>query len=269
MPNQPYSEARHDVPGRTSRILVDSKALVAALVVAALLATGAAVVEAGNPRVVAFSDPDGQQYTIIDEALRNGAVPPELALAVARVAPDDRHAAGRAGYAGRFADSGYRGRRPRDVRRDVAYLERLYRRYGERWDLALSHYYGGPLATCEGDYVSHVHTASRVAEVMAWWRRYQDDPTLGELVRRTRAMQARGVRFAARGDGSDGGVRVGHGGSGGHGVTPGKKHDAHRDRPQGRLRLDRGGYVALPFAPGRFRSDNRPVYGVARTGRFD
>ena len=281
MPNQPSRGIRHGAADRAIRSVAGIKTFVAAVLTTAAVvattfpATGAAVTEAGDrqagasakagnsqagavagavgPQAGAFVHPTGTQHAIVDEALRNGAVPPELALAVARVAPDGRYAAR---YAG---DSGLSGRtsyRPRGVRRSVAWLERLYRRYGERWDLALSHYYGGPLARCEGRYVSHVHTASHVTDVMAWWRRYQEDPTLGDLVRRTRAMQARGARFAALDAGA----------------TPGAEHeeyDKHRSRRQGRSRSDRGGYVALPFVQGRFRSDDRPAYGAARAGRFN
>ena len=106
--------------------------------------------------------------------------------------------------------------------------------------------------------MSHVHTASHVTDVMEWWRRYQEDPTLGDLVRRTRAMQARGARFAALDAGA----------------MPGAEHeeyDKHRSRPEGRSRPDREGYVALPFVQGRFRSDDRPAYGIshpARAARF-
>ena len=266
MPNQPSHGVRHGSPGRAALTLSGIGALAAAVAatVKARAATATATVflvagtmgaAAGDSQAGAFAHPTGTQYAIVDEALRNGTVPPELALAVARVAPDGRYAVG---YAGDGGLSGRTSYRTRSVRQGVAWLERLYRRYGERWDLALSHYYGGPLAKCEGRYVSHLHTASHVTDVMAWWRRYQEDPTLGDLVRRTRAMQARGVRFAALDAGA----------------TPGAEHeeyDKHRSRPEGRSRPDRQGYVALPFVQGRFRSDDRPAYGIshpARAARF-
>ena len=278
MPNQPCSGTRCGASSRATKILAGIRALVttsaatvagttipAAVVTTALLATGATVAGAGGPRAGAFAHPSGTQQAIVDEALRNGAVPPELALAVARVVPDGRYAAG---YAGDGRLSGHAGYRARSVRQGVARLERLYRRYGERWDLALSHYYGGPLTRCEGRYVSHVHTVSQVTDVMEWWRRYQEDPTLEDLVRRTRAMRVRGARFAAlgSGDGSGGDGNVGRDGGG---PAPGTDYDTHRRRADERLRTDRGGYAALPFVQGRFRSDDRPAYGVARADRFN
>ena len=241
MPNPSSRGARAGAPGRAAGTLSGIRALIRALAAAAaLVAAGAA---AGGPQAGELADPAEVQYAALDEALKNGVVPPELALAVARSNLDGPRVAG------------HTGRHPRNARRSVAYLERLYRQYGERWDLALSHYYGGPLARCEGRYVSHVHTVSRVAEVMEWWRRYQEDRTLAELVRRTRAMQARGIRFATRD-------------VGGAGAAPAAECDDPRRRPGGRRSPGRGGSAAaLPFAPGRFRSDDRPVYGVAFLAR--
>ena len=219
------------------------KARTATAIATVVLAAGAMGAAAGDSRAEAFVNPTGTQHAIIDEALRNAVVPPELALAVARVPPDDGDAAGHVRHG------------PRSVRQSVAWLERLYRRYDERWDLALSHYFGGPLARCEGRYVSHVHTHSRVASVMEWWRRYQEDWALDDLVRRTRAIRARGARLAAIDTGT----------------TPGVKHeeyDKRRGRPEGRSQPNRWGHVALPFVQGRFRSDDRPAYGAVRPGRF-
>ena len=98
------------------KTLVAAVLTTAAVVATAFPATGAAVTEAGNPQAGAsakagnlqvgavagavgpqagaFAHPSGTQHAIVDEALRNGAVPPELALAVARAAPDGRYAAG-------------------------------------------------------------------------------------------------------------------------------------------------------------------------------
>lgn len=219
------------------------KARTAAATATVVLAAGATMgAAAGDSRAEAFVNPTGTQHAIVDEALRNAVVPPELALAVARVPPDDGDAAGHVRHG------------PRSVRRGVVRLERLYRRYDERWDLALSHYFGGPLARCKGRYVSHVHTHSRVASVMEWWRRYQEDRTLSDLVRRTRAIRARGARLAATDTGTTPGVKY-------------EEYDKRRSRPEGRSRPNRGDHVALPFVQGRFRSDDHPTYGAVRPGR--
>ena len=246
MPNPSSHGSRAGAPGRAAGTLPGIGAWIGGLAAAAaLLAAGvaAAGVQAGE-----FTDPTEAQYAILQEALESGVVPAELALAVERSNPDGRRVVGRA------------DRRARDARRSVADLGRLYHRYGERWDLALSHYYGGPLAMCEGRYVSHVHTVPQVAEVLERWRRYQEDRTLADLVQRTRAMQARSARFAALD-------------AGGVGTAPGTDYDAPRRRPGARLSPGRGvSAVALPSARGRFRSDDRPVYGaafLARPVRFE
>lgn len=226
MPNPSSHGSRAGAPGRPAGPPPWIGAWIGGLAAAAaLLVAGAAAadVQAGE-----FTDPTEAQYAVLQEALESGVVPPELALAVEWSNPDGRR---------------------------VADLGRLYHRYGERWDLALSHYYGGPLAMCEERYVNHVHTVPQVAEVMERWRRYQEDRTLADLVQRTRAMQARSARFAALDAGDVG-------------TAPGADYYPPPRRPGARLSPGRGvSAAALPSARGRFRSDDRPVYGAAFPAR--
>lgn len=131
---------------------------------------------------------------VVVNAASKSAVPPELALAVARTGRDQRlTGAGAPGALGVMqvlpavvrAEFGLHGHDLAATRANagvgVALLERLYRRYGERWDLALSHYRGGPLPRCEGVLVAHAHTVDYVASVMEWWRRYQKQGTVAAL----------------------------------------------------------------------------------------
>ena len=147
---------------------------------------------------------------VVEAASKSAVVPPELALAVAR--------AGAPARGGVLRAVGVMGIRPSLARAEfgvgagalrgvdanaglgVALLERLYGRHGGRWDLALSHYRGGPPARCGSGPVVHDHTLAYVAEVMEWWRRYQDDGTVAATdppggVRRARATEA--GRFGA------------------------------------------------------------------------
>ena len=97
------------------------------------------------------------QRWIVEEAGRT-RVPVSLALAIAKVESNFRDGVlGRAGERGvmqimpatargEFGISAARlwdGRL--NVKLGIRYLERLYTQYGERWDLALSHYNGGTL----------------------------------------------------------------------------------------------------------------------------
>ena len=173
------------------------------------------------------------QRVVIDAALKS-TVPPELALAVARVESDRAPGSG-IGVLNARADlvRSEFGLRPDLLRHPktgaglgVALLERLYRHYGQRWDLALSHYRAGPLPRCADGPVIHDHTLSYVADVMEWWRRYQKDERVAEAIREVRR----------------------------HGVGP------------GRFRADR-------MAPHRLRDDFRPGGRTAfrearREGRF-
>ncbi|MEM9168244.1 MAG: lytic transglycosylase domain-containing protein [Pseudomonadota bacterium] len=125
---------------------------------------------------------------LVAAALRHG-VPPELALAVARVEsglkPDALSSAGARGVMqimpatarGEFgvqADALWDPRTNIDL--GVRYLAKLYAQYGERWDAALSHYNGGSL---NGDdpftAKPHARTADYVDAVLAHQERYEWD----------------------------------------------------------------------------------------------
>ena len=121
------------------------------------------------------------QRMVVEEALRNGTVPPALALGVARVESGFR--AGVESHKGArgvmqimpATAKGEFGADPDDlwdartnIRIGVAYLERLYRLYGNRWDAALSHYNGGSLKNGR----PHGYTRGYVSDVMAWARRF-------------------------------------------------------------------------------------------------
>ena len=162
---------------------------------------------AGDERAVAFVHSPEARRAVVGAALKS-AVPPELALAVARAgvafprrSPEAGTAAGLMGIRPALAraEFGIRAYHLRETRANaglgVALLERLYRRHGERWDLALSHYRGGPLGRCESGPVAHGDTLDYVADVMEWWRRYQEDETAAALIA---AMRRGGTRSARR-----------------------------------------------------------------------
>ena len=130
--------------------------------------------------------PEQIQRLVATIAAENGIVPPALALAVAKVESsfraDAKSSAGAEGVMqimpatakGVFDISADKLRDPKiNVRLGVSYLERLYRQYGGRWDLALSHYNGGSLKRQNGRYVAHSYTRGYVAKVMRYWRQFQ------------------------------------------------------------------------------------------------
>ena len=127
-------------------------------------------------------DSDAIRRMVIEEARRNGTVPPSIALGVAKVesgfrANVESHKGARgvmqimpataAGEFGRSADELWDPRT--NIRLGVAYLERLYRQYGNRWDAALSHYNGGTMRGGRGSAARpHGYTRRYVADVLAW-----------------------------------------------------------------------------------------------------
>ena len=149
----------------------------------------------------------GWEERVVVEAAIKSAVPPELALAVARAGEQLREERfnGRVGVMGispevALGELGVRAGGLRSPKANaglgVALLERLYRRYGERWDLALSHYRGGPLVMCESGPVAHQHTLDYVADVMEWWRRHQKDEKVAALIEDVRRRGVRSSRFS-------------------------------------------------------------------------
>ena len=168
---------------------------------AVLLALGTI---AGDTRAAA---PVGYMQRVVIDAALKSTVPPELALAVARVEGSRASAAGIGPMKVRPALArGEFGLRPDVLRHPkagaglgVALLERLYRHYDERWDLALSHYHAGPLPRCADGPVIHDHTLAYVADVMEWWRRYQKDERVAEAIRDIRRNGVGPGRFASVG----------------------------------------------------------------------
>ncbi len=118
-----------------------------------LIAAAAAVTGARQPEAATRAE---VRRIVVEESLRVG-FPPSLAMAVAEAESGFRdHALGPAGARGvmqimpKTARDLY-GARPdalwdarENARMGIDYLERLIRRYQGRWDLALSHYNGGP-----------------------------------------------------------------------------------------------------------------------------
>jgi len=125
------------------------------------------------------------QRMVIEEATSRG-VPPSLALAVARVESNFEAMA--------LSPVGARGvmqlmpKTARDVfgvrenelwnarlniKLGIDFLAQLYAQYGNRWDLALSHYNGGTLRGGSGAFAQpHDYTRKYVADVMRWQRTY-------------------------------------------------------------------------------------------------
>ncbi len=129
-----------------------------------------------KPQVIALIKEETQQI---------GGVPQSLALAVARVESNfDASAESNKGARGvmqimpRTASDALNVNpdhlwNPRvNVKTGLRFLKRLYHRYGNRWDLALSHYNGGSLKKINGRYVPHGYTRKYVASVKKWQLHY-------------------------------------------------------------------------------------------------
>lgn len=151
-----------------------------------------------------------ERVAAVDAALRS-AVPPELALAVAEAGASGRRVPGAVGAMGLRAELarrefGLSSWRPRGARAEaglaIALLERLHRRHGGRWDLALSQYRAGPLPGGEDGAAVHPRTVGYVADVLERWRRNQDDEGVTMLIRAARRGLECGPRFAAGGHGT-------------------------------------------------------------------
>jgi len=125
------------------------------------------------------------QWLVAQEAM-NSRVPPSLALAVARVesnfVPTALSPAGARGVMqimprtartvfGVQQDDLWSARL--NIRLGIQFLEQLYDQYGQRWDLALSHYNGGTLAGGNGaPWIPHGYTKKYVSDVMRWERHF-------------------------------------------------------------------------------------------------
>lgn len=126
---------------------------------------------------------------IRQEARSHPELPPELALAIAKVESDFDAAA--------VSPKGARGvmqimpATARDVfqldpdhlwdpvvniRTGLQYLTDLYRQYDNNWEAALSHYNGGSLKA-DNNYQPHSYTRSYVASVQRWQHHFSDTDT--------------------------------------------------------------------------------------------
>lgn len=114
------------------------------------------VLPAAEVGATAKADREEVRRIVVQEALGSRRVPPSLALAVAEAESDFvANAESSAGASGVMQIMPATGRgefgvqpeelwEPRlNVRIGIAFLDQLIARYGERWDLALSHYNGG------------------------------------------------------------------------------------------------------------------------------
>ena len=191
---------------RATSLLWAGRLLAAAAILMAALAT------AGDTRADSVAHSAYARHAVAAAALKT-TVPPELALAVARVGGtkwlyngNDREAVGVMGLrpslvAAEFGVGRFRLQETSaNAGLGVALLERLYRRHGERWALALSHYRGGPLGRCGNEAVIHADTIDFVADVMEWWRRYQNDEDTAVLIEQIRSGRYRGDRFTINDD---------------------------------------------------------------------
>jgi hypothetical protein len=133
------------------------------------------------------------QRWIVEEA-RQTRVPASLALAIAKVESNFQDSVlGQAGERGVMqimpatakGEFGVNAERLWDgqlnVKLGINYLERLYNQYGNRWDLALSHYNGGTLKGRGANAIPHSYTRKYVADVMRWWVIFQRRNVVAKL----------------------------------------------------------------------------------------
>ena len=243
-----YSKRREVRRGGPATLLQAGRLIAAAAVLLAAMAA------AGDTRADGHTPSAHTQQTVVAAALKT-TVPPELALAVARVGgthwPRAENGGAAVGIMGirpslARAEFGIGARLLRDKRANAgvgaALLERLHGRHSERWELALSHYRGGPLGRCGDETVAHTHTIDYVADVMVWWRRYQDDETVSILIEAVRQGRLPRDRFTV-----DGNTFLREG-SGALGYDDGRFPSRIAD-----LGWWRGNWVAVTGGTGRFR----------------
>lgn len=158
-----------------------------------------------------FLSPENVRELLVREALF-GDIPPELALAVAKIESDfNPNALSSKGARGvmqimpatassEFGVKSYELWDPAvNVRIGVKYLAQLYEHYGQRWDAALSHYNGGSL---DGDTpykaAPSEHTRDYVESVLALRRQYEQDSEIKSLIADVRSKLDDTVRVAAK-----------------------------------------------------------------------
>lgn len=144
------------------------------------------------------------QRLVAAEAVAIGTVPAPLALAVAEVSSDFvPRTAGSSGAIGimqldpTVAQSEFGVPveslwvPATNVRLGLQYLSRLHTRYYGDWELALSHFRGGPLHWTNGAYVPHDYTLDWLQRVMYHWRSYQREPLVRAWIREARGGGSR------------------------------------------------------------------------------
>ena len=156
--------------------------------------------------------PGSIERLILAESIEVPTVPAALALAVAKEASDfGRDLNGATGSVGVMQlwpetaarEFGVTPNQLRDpvtsVRLGLHYLSRLYWRHDGNWELALSHYRGGPLQSRAGRDTPHEHTQGFVDRVMRWWWRYEHSPMVRDQVPERRPIPRFNNRFSAHG----------------------------------------------------------------------
>ena len=165
---------------------------------------GAAVAARQVPAGAAVSTQASTQDVrrmVAQEAIRNGAVPPALALAVARVGSGfSVRALGVSGATGTLqAPSNLAGcgvdAPPEDlgeplggIRAGLACLANLRQRYAGDWELALAHYRGGAPDAAGGGFAPRDYARPYVRSVLRWWRLYRNDPVTAAWLRRMQGL---------------------------------------------------------------------------------
>lgn len=192
-----FPKLRHTIRRRIVALLPAAAA--AALAVQTVIADPAAAATRDQVREI-----------VIQEASKNPTVPVPLALAVARVESNfDDDAESSAGARGVMqimpaTARGEFGVDPDDlwdartnVRLGVLFLERLYKQYGRRWELALSHYNGGTLEGYGGNAIPHSYTRDYVRKVSDWNARFAREFTEVQLASASGASETREARTSA------------------------------------------------------------------------
>lgn len=159
-----------------------------------VLAVAAGAVRAEDAGAASPADRDAIRRIVVQEALASRRVPPSLALAVAEAesdfTADAESPAGARGVMqimpatgrGEFGESPEALWDPRlNARLGVAFLDRLIARYGDRWDLALSHYNGGSRVGSGGDARVIPETRAYVDKVLRLERRNARDEAVARL----------------------------------------------------------------------------------------
>ena len=207
---------------------------------------------------------------VVVAAALKSTVPPELALAVAQVGGQrwshERDYSEAVGVMGirpalaraEFGVGSYNLRRTSaNAGLGVALLERLHQRYDGRWDLALSHYRGGPLGRCGNESVVHMSTIDYVADVLGWWRTYQDDERIAALIEQVSERGFRRDRFSVDDNTFLSTSR-----------REGFSKDEWFPTQDEESTLSGGAWFPVVEGAARFRSGNHPLFRFVRSNRF-